>query len=309
MHTWAKQKGFTIVELLIVIVVIAILAAVIIVAFRGVQQRAVQASLQSDVDKGRKKIMLYQTENGTYPTAINCPSPGTTEICVQASGNNTYNYQVNNSVSPPQFALNAVNGAYAASATSSQDTGIVTDSLVARLDAGDSVSYSGQGTVWKDASGNGRDTALINTTFSPGNWGTMAFNGSSSYAIIPSITARSVFMFVYIDAGQVASRYLIDARPGSGSGYIYSRGVGSWTNFYVNGLAVTVAYASIPTGAWIGFYAETTAQFTSTINLMSRYSNNEFLAGKLGPVMVYNRALTPAEISQNFNALKGRYGL
>lgn len=40
MKLWAKQRGFTIVELLIVIVVIAILAAITIVAFNGIQQRA-----------------------------------------------------------------------------------------------------------------------------------------------------------------------------------------------------------------------------------------------------------------------------
>ena len=35
-----KQKGFTIVELLIVIVIIGILAAITIVAYNGIQQRA-----------------------------------------------------------------------------------------------------------------------------------------------------------------------------------------------------------------------------------------------------------------------------
>ena len=31
--------------------------------------------------------------------------------------------------------------------------------------------------------------------------------------------------------------------------------------------------------------------------------------GKSGPVKIYNRALTPAEFKQNFDALRGRYGV
>ena len=42
-----QQRGFTIVELLIVIVVIGILAAITIVAFNGVQNKAMIGAAQS----------------------------------------------------------------------------------------------------------------------------------------------------------------------------------------------------------------------------------------------------------------------
>jgi prepilin-type N-terminal cleavage/methylation domain-containing protein len=76
MKVWATQKraGFTIVELLIVIVVIGILAAIAIVAYNGVQSRAKQAKIQSDLSNVQKLVESYYAINGTYPitaTALN----------------------------------------------------------------------------------------------------------------------------------------------------------------------------------------------------------------------------------------------
>ena len=65
MHTqkWAKQSGFTIVELLIVIVVIAILAAITIVSYNGIQNRAKESAAQSAASQIAKKIALWQVDN------------------------------------------------------------------------------------------------------------------------------------------------------------------------------------------------------------------------------------------------------
>lgn len=63
------KKGFTIVELLIVIVVIGILAAITIVAFNGVQNRAHNASAQSDARTYANVIQQWATlRDGRYPT-------------------------------------------------------------------------------------------------------------------------------------------------------------------------------------------------------------------------------------------------
>jgi type II secretion system protein G len=64
----SKQPGFTIVELLVVIVVIAILAAITIVAFNGVQNRANDAAIQSDLNTFAKKVELFKVDNGDYPS-------------------------------------------------------------------------------------------------------------------------------------------------------------------------------------------------------------------------------------------------
>lgn len=65
---WEKtNKGFTIVELLIVIVVIAILAAITIVSFNGIQNRAKDSALITDLNAVKKAVQMYQVDNSAYP--------------------------------------------------------------------------------------------------------------------------------------------------------------------------------------------------------------------------------------------------
>ena len=62
---WARdQKGFTIVELLIVIVIIGVLAAITIVAFSNVQQKSRDARRAQDMALIKKALLLYQVDNG-----------------------------------------------------------------------------------------------------------------------------------------------------------------------------------------------------------------------------------------------------
>lgn len=74
------DAAFTIVELLIVIVVIGILAAIAIVAYNGIQWRAWQATLASDVKQAIAQLEVTKSDNGSYPaTATDIKrSPGTT---------------------------------------------------------------------------------------------------------------------------------------------------------------------------------------------------------------------------------------
>jgi len=67
-----NSKGFTIVELLIVIVVIAILAAISIVAYNGIQTRAENSKTVAAVSAWAKAIQLYKVDNGTYPVIASC---------------------------------------------------------------------------------------------------------------------------------------------------------------------------------------------------------------------------------------------
>jgi len=63
-----KSKGFTIVELLIVIVVIAILATLVIVTFTGIQQKARDSKRETDIDALDSHLEAFYANNGYYPT-------------------------------------------------------------------------------------------------------------------------------------------------------------------------------------------------------------------------------------------------
>lgn len=103
-----NSRGFTIVELLIVVVVIAILAAITIVAYNGIRDRAQDSAAKSSVEQAYKKLEVYKTTNSAYPAQLSdtgiIAGSGTTfgytrlnnntEACVSATvGTKVYSMQ------------------------------------------------------------------------------------------------------------------------------------------------------------------------------------------------------------------------
>ncbi len=62
-----EERGFTIVELLIVIVVIAILAAIVIVAYNGITARANTSKAQANAVSVQKVVEAFNADNSMYP--------------------------------------------------------------------------------------------------------------------------------------------------------------------------------------------------------------------------------------------------
>lgn len=217
---------------------------------------------------------------------------------------------------------------------------IVTNGLVLCLDAANRRSYPGSGTTWTDLSGNGNNGTLTNgPTFSSGNGGSIVFDGTNDYVNVPISSSLqisqniTVSMWIYnkqwkacdyIEGGWTGiiqnGGIVIEARTGDGKIYwgeqyadpqlpsniIYSELINVWYNIVgtYDGTALKLFYnAILDNSANYSFTFNNTA-LTIGYGVVDGYFN-----GNIGPTHIYNRALSAAEIRQNFNATRGRYGI
>ena len=217
--------------------------------------------------------------------------------------------------------------------------------LLLNLDAGDSSSYSGSGSVWNDISGNGYNTTLFNTpTFnSAGNASHFSFNGSgnryglSSYLQPIYSTSTQISWNVWIQVTNASEYILIGSRKATGNidewNKIRSDGQYEWahpgnqyfippsisltTNTWYN-LCYVVNAGNIQyylNGSAVGSPVTVTSNATVTQPFYiggdpnANGGGGEWGSGKVAVVQIYNTALTSVQVSTNFNALKSRYGL
>lgn len=96
-----RRRGFTIVELLIVIVVIAILAAITAVAYSGIQNRARASAAQSAAHQAFTAISTYAAQNSDqYPANV-------AAVGLADSAATSYQYRVDNAANPRTFCVTA----------------------------------------------------------------------------------------------------------------------------------------------------------------------------------------------------------
>ena len=65
-----NSRGFTLVELLIVIAIIGVLTTLLMANFIGVRQRARDAQRKSDVRQIQAALELYRSDQGSYPSSL-----------------------------------------------------------------------------------------------------------------------------------------------------------------------------------------------------------------------------------------------
>jgi len=114
-----RQKGFTIVELLIVIVVIAILAALTIVSFNGINRRSSEAQIQSELLTLKKQLDANVITDLNYPTTVTSFTSKITDM--------NFEYSYDNATNPKSYCITATStkttNVYSVSSTSSVKTG------------------------------------------------------------------------------------------------------------------------------------------------------------------------------------------
>ena len=235
-----------------------------------------------------------------------------------------------------------------ATATTGYGVGsIITDSsLITYYDPYLSQSYSGSGTTFTDLSGNTNTGTLQNSpTF---NTSDFTFNGTnqevttSTSFISPNAYTTCVWFKTISTAGHpvfthessqtgtgstsynrkmwVGTDGLLYAAIGVSGTYKYSRSGGTVTNgvwryasshydgtnlsLYING-ALSVTYFNIGTAdAVTGWWRVGAYKSAGWPN-----SSDGYFTGNIGPIQIYNRSLSSAEILQNFNAHKKLYNL
>jgi hypothetical protein len=219
---------------------------------------------------------------------------------------------------------------------------IVTEGLVLYLDAANTKSYPGSGNTWSDLSRSGTNGTLTNgPTFNSGNGGSLVFDGTNDYAVVNNITLTgniSITVSSWINVisnkntdnvliiygrdgtlGQTAGIYYRTSDPNvrftawGGAGVDYQTGFVKdfnvwhyWTIVY-NTTNITIYRDGIidPVGSLVRTLNFTLGKFTIAGTVNNGVYNNQYTSNS----QIYNRALTPQEIQQNYNATKSRYGL
>ena len=213
---------------------------------------------------------------------------------------------------------------------------VIDSSVRLYIDAANSRSYPGSGTTWFDILGSNNGTLTNGPTFTSSNQGSIVFDGTDDI-VTTSLSATLSFTWsVWFKTNVLASGYrnIISVPTAS---YmlmlldISSNNMGFWSSDGMGGGSLGVT--SLSTNTWYnavlvregdgisnGYKAYLNSEFkgsantaiwsiANTISFGGRTDTSQYFNGNIAQAMIYNTALNQAQINQNFNALRGRFGI
>ena len=209
---------------------------------------------------------------------------------------------------------------------------VVTNGLVLALDAADRNSYPGSGTTWTDLSGRGNNGALQGAGYNSANGGSLTFDGTDDYVNLPYLLlsgSQDFTVNIWIKANSHTGGTIFGNYPAGNLQLFYGTGyIGMWLNnssayldspgteFTTNPVFFTAQrIGGNETRVYLNTVLKKTGASTATIGSVSNFrmgtntSGSEVYNGNIAQASIYNRALTAAEVQQNFNALRGRFGI
>jgi len=214
---------------------------------------------------------------------------------------------------------------------------ITTDGLVVCFDLANSKSYIGSSTIINDLSNKSNIGTLINSpAYSSINGGKLNFNGTNQYISTniyannigiynASYTAEAIFsasnaaagnsmVFGSESSGQIRKGWHLGMRNNAFYFGQYADDFGGGTavsniiyhvvwvlNLSVNTGYIYVNGRLVASGALNSFIPD------NPIWLAQAYTANTYFGGNIYLARIYRRVLSPIEISQNYNSLKGRF--
>jgi hypothetical protein len=223
---------------------------------------------------------------------------------------------------------------------------IIMNDCVLCLDAANKKSYPGSGTILYDIFGN-NNLIMSNVSYVAGNIPYFDFNGTSSYCynfsannVLSTGNSATVLIWIYPDTTQPDGTYSgmfalgtknCSLGGGNGQSLLFSMRsnrvltMAKWCDDSTNGtlapLANTWSMVSLVKNGALTRFGINATTFENTSNTGTQnFSGNlltfgctdnpgRYYRGRIGSLHLYRKALTDSEIQQNFNALRGRYGI
>jgi len=223
-----------------------------------------------------------------------------------------------------------------ASSYNTVSPGLVTDGLLLHLDAGNFNSYPIAGTIWYDISNNFKNGTLTNgPTFSSVNGGAIAFDGTNDYVTLGNgalnTNANNTFGF-WVSFDVINKTQTLTSSVSAAAAYQIRASSTNSIELLRSTVTSMGTFSSFTTSATTNYYIVVrrisstydlyvNSEYKSSITNAQTFNTNdqvfganttanlETLDGNLYAIHFYNRALTPTEVAQNFNATRARFGV